>query len=155
MTLNQLVNVYYPHIQGSYEMSRSSPHELYFLYGVYTVSDIPWAPKTYMLRGFYGKQSGFLVAKTLIVHGFGGSWYIIYTPLKLNSDPKHCHILEELPVPNDDFAYPSEKLSGSIYMKTWFLQYYQKGFPKFPKANCPSHAIQFAPVDRVCKDEHV
>ena len=133
MTLNQLVNVYYPHIQGSYEMSRSSPHELYFLYGVYTVSDIPWAPKTYMLRGFYGKQSGFLVAKTLIVHGFGGSWYIIYTPLKLNSDPKHCHILEELPVPNDDFAYPSEKLSGSIY-ENMISTILSKRIPQIPQS---------------------
>ena len=43
---------------------------------------LPWAPQTYILKGFYGKWLGFEVAMTFIFHGSGGSRYECKTTFK-------------------------------------------------------------------------
>ena len=58
------------------EMMIGGIKTIYILYIIYTYI-IPWARKTYMFRGFYGKKPG---SKTFIFHGFGGSWYIYIFP---------------------------------------------------------------------------
>ena len=74
-------------------------------------------PKTYMFRGFDGKQPAFLGGqKPFVVHGFGGSWYMsIYINI-------FVYIL--------DIQTFSEKVFGPVYIYIYALWQFLESQPR-------------------------